>query len=154
MSTTQDTTATARTRRVSLWLTIALVVAALGVGGLLGVLTTSRDDAPEIFTFGGMFALEDIDGFAVNGSHCVGEEGYDDISAGAQVTVYDRSGAVLAIGGLGPGLVDDGYNCVFRIRVEKVPAGHGLYQVEVSHRGKVAFSEAEGLAGDVTLTLG
>lgn len=124
------------------------------------MLAASGDEAPETpqtVTFGGTFTLEDDDGITVDGSRCFGDEGYDDISTGTQVTVYDRSGKVLAIGDLGPGLVKDGYwadTCVFSILVEKVPAGRGLYQIEVSHRGKIAFSEAKGLAGDITLSLG
>lgn len=44
--------------------------------------------------------------------------------------------------------------CVFNILVEAVPAGHDLYQIEVSHRGMIAFTEAEGLQGNIELSLG
>jgi hypothetical protein len=35
-----------------------------------------------------------------------------------------------------------------------VPGGHDFYQVEVSHRGKIAVSGDEARAGAVGLTLG
>lgn len=43
---------------------------------------------------------------------------------------------------------------MFNILVERVRAGHDLYQIEGSHRDKIAFTEEEGRAGAVTLTLG
>jgi hypothetical protein len=38
--------------------------------------------------------------------------------------------------------------------VDGVPSGHDFYQVEVSHRGKIAVSDDEARDGLVALTLG
>ncbi|PXY25345.1 hypothetical protein BAY59_24205 [Prauserella coralliicola] len=105
----------------------------------------------EAFAVAGTFTLTDGVTEYANAGDCVGYRGYDDIGPGAQVTVYDNAGAVLAAGQLGPGRLDEGtYSCVFDIRIEGVPSGHNIYQIEVSHRGKIAFSEGE----PVALTLG
>jgi len=95
--------------------------------------------------------------------NCTGLEGYSDIAAGVQVVVYDATGKAVGLGRLGSGQVegDDrdvagttvhGDRCEFSFSVGGVPAGAGPYSVEVSHRGKIAFAEAE--AGSLRLTLG
>jgi hypothetical protein len=90
---------------------------------------------------------------AADGADCdaSGTPGYSDMVAGTQVVVYDAGGKQLAIGTLGPGTTQAGA-CTFPFTIGGVPSGVGPYSVEVSHRGKIAFTEAQ--AGDVELTLG
>ena len=98
------------------------------------------------------------------GGACVTDDGYSDISDGAQVTVEDSTGKAIALGTLqaghvselfGPGTAVEGmaYRCVFGFTVNDVPAEEKIYSVEVSHRGKVNFTR-EKLNGPIALTLG
>lgn len=95
---------------------ITIVVLAVAVAVTLIAATTTMLvnllRGPETFTVSGTFTLSDIDGIfagadrygfektAVNGAQCLGEGGYDDISPGALVTVYDSSATVLGVGSL------------------------------------------------------
>lgn len=92
---------------------------------------------------------------------CAGSNGYADLTDHASVTVYDASGALVAVGQLDPG-TDQGWRptdsrersnqCWFDFRVS-VPAT-GVYQVEVSDRGRVTVSAAEVQRGHVVLSVG
>lgn len=84
---------------------------------------------------------------------CTGYEGYDDITAGAGVTVYDSAGKVVASGSLGTGKPKSAA-CVFPVRVPGVPEGSKFYRVEVSHRGQITVSAAEAKAGEFAASLG
>lgn len=115
---------------------------------------------PATFTARGALQLDDVGPKWKTGSGCAGSGGYDDIQGGAQVVVKDRAGTVLAIGELAAGLVDhhptieDAKICLFLFSVFNVPAGQGIYGVEISHRGVVQFNEADLFAGEAQLTLG
>ena len=143
-------------------LVVALVAALVAVVVLLVLLLTSGEDdgsdtnpggAGDSFTLSGTFSLTDgATEYASQGA-CEGTGGYDDIREGTQVTVYSSAGEVLGTGALG----DSTYQfpaCEFEISVAGVPTGHGFYQVEVSHRGKIAVPDDEARAGEVALTLG
>jgi hypothetical protein len=116
--------------------------------------------APAAIAIDGTLELDGVvgPGWKV-GVECWGNRGYDDIREGAQVTVTDRDGAVLALGRLLAGVVTDdprlegAKTCVFGFTVLAVPAGKGIYGVEVAHRGIVRFEEAK-LAAAIGLTLG
>lgn len=81
---------------------------------------------------------------------CYGWKGFDDIRGGAQVTVTDDAGKVLAVGkvdtGTAEGITDepDGTHradsCALPFRVS-VSRGHGPYGVEISHRGVLHYEE-------------
>lgn len=96
---------------------------------------------------GGARGVFEPDGHKL-GRRCTGDGGYDDIGAGTPVTVYAPSGDVLAVGRLDEGRIEGGGKCRFGFTVPLVPKGHPLYQVEVSHRGKIAVraevAETEG----------
>src|SRR5207248_1667275 len=77
---------------------------------------------------------------------CTGYSGYDDITAGASVTVYDSAGKVVATGLLGAGKPKSAA-CVFPVRVLGVPEGSKFYRVEVGHRGQITVTAAEAKAG-------
>lgn len=70
---------------------------------------------------------------------CKGAGGYDDIAAGAQVTVTDETGKVVGVGNLAGGRYGDSGACLFTFEVDGVQPGRPFYGVEVSHRGVVRF---------------
>lgn len=152
-------------RRPAVAALVALAAAACGSSGgparSTPTVTVTRTvtvtpSAPKVFDLTGILKLSGgIDAFATTGSTCSGTSGYDDITSGTQVVVYDESSKVLASGGLGEGQpTDAGTTCTFPIVVDGVPRGHSFYQVQVSHRGMVTETAADAVAGTVTLTLG
>ena len=67
--------------------------------------------------------------------------GYSDIHEGTNVTVRDEAGKILATGALQRGHYEaDG--CVYDFEVSDLPDTK-FYQVEVSHRGEITYSEDE-----------
>lgn len=100
------------------------------------------------------------------GESCATDDGYGDIQAGAQVTVKDAAGTVVAVGRLQAGTVADLYGegdmpallgyaskCTFAFNVTNVPAGQQIYSVEVSHRGELRYDRDQ-LDQPLALTLG
>jgi hypothetical protein len=102
----------------------------------------------------GTFALTDSGKFTT-GQICQGSGGYDDIQAGAQITVKDGSGKTLATGELVSGVADDADTCTFPFVVTGVP-GADFYAISVSHRGEITFSRSQMTSNgwSVGLTLG
>ncbi|MFH8717485.1 hypothetical protein [Streptomyces zaomyceticus] len=84
---------------------------------------------------------------------CEGSDGFEDITEGAAVTVYDASGTVVATGGLGES-TREGTTCRFEVLVPDVPTGRGFYKVEITHRGTLQISESEAMSGAFGGTLG
>jgi hypothetical protein len=92
----------------------------------------------------------------VDGGDCRAARGYDDISEGAQVTIRDSKGEIVAIGTLSSGVQtgSEGYTmrdwdsdlpiCAFQFSVE-APSGLGYYSISVGNvnRGEVTFAEEE-----------
>lgn len=77
--------------------------------------------------------------------------GYDDIEDGAQVTIKDGSGKLLAVGNLTGGTVAmDGVSFKFEVPKVKETA---FYQVEVAHRGGVNYPIADMESKDWTVSL-
>lgn len=137
-----------RVRRVlGLGVAVALGVGVAGCGSGGG----KQESA---FTLRGTVTLKS--GSALLGSpqerDCSGSgvSGFEDVVAGASVTVYDAAGAVVATGSLGAGKYPtDAYlsdPCVFPLVVPDVPGGAKFYQVEVSHWGKVTVSAEDAKA--------
>ena len=142
-----------RPTRRRLWPTLLLVAAAVAVigGGTLLALTLLSNDT---VTVKGEVQLIGITN--VKGEHddCYGIGGYDDLRGGASVVVTDATGTTVGVGSLRPGVLNlskDPYYCGLAFEIE-VPAGKGFYGIEVTHRGRVQFSEAE--AGAVRLSIG
>lgn len=130
---------------------LALMVAAVVV--LLVIVLNTDDGDGDSFTLSGTFTLTDgATQYASQGA-CEGTGGYDDIREGTQVTVYSSAGEVLGTGYLDSSTYLDPV-CEFELTVDGVPTGYDFYQVEVSHRGKIAVSDDEARAGEVALTLG
>lgn len=102
------------------------------------------------FVATGRLTLQDMDTVRAN---CRGQGGYSDIQTGTQVIVYDASGKQLAVGQLGLGAAADAFDCIYPFVVTGVPVGDGgPYSVEVSHRGKIAFTRAQ--AAYIQMSLG
>jgi hypothetical protein len=74
--------------------------------------------------------------------------------AGTAVTVYDSSGAVVAVSQLGRGSGSYSSGCRFSFSVPDVPTGERFYQVEISHRGKMNLTADEAEAGSAAWSLG
>lgn len=100
---------------------------------------------------------------AGDGDACEGRAGYayGDLGAGAQVTVRNGSGVTLALGRLGMGKLSGvigtsitpagAGTCTMPFEIE-VP-GSDFYEIEVSHRGGLQYSEAEMEQMDWTVSL-
>jgi hypothetical protein len=113
---------------------------------------------PVQHTISGSLLLIDMSGRGVGysvASGCGGRGGYSDISEGAQVTVRDDAGKVIATGHLGAGGWASGMSCRFDFTIGSVPDAE-FYQVEVSHRGPMSYSRAdmEAMHWSVEMTLG
>jgi hypothetical protein len=160
-----------------MWLVlVAVLVVALAAGGLTAFLllrggdggdetaadgtssstTTSNSSEPaepEVMTVQGVINNQIGDYYYIgNGPKCDAE---GDVSKGAQVTVYDASGAAIGIGSLEAGEEMDlgsGYGCVFPFVIEDVPAEGSIFSIEVSHRGRVNFTKGE--ASSLALSIG
>ncbi|WP_433271999.1 hypothetical protein ACQPZF_14860 [Actinosynnema sp. CS-041913] len=132
---------------VGVFVTIAAIV------GLL--LVVKKPVEPRAFELRGTMTLEKGATAATRGrGECAGERGYDDIAEGAQVTVYDAAGKAVALGELADSAYEGAGQCSFTFAVAEVPVGARIYQIEVTHRGKVSFEESAAKAGEVALTLG
>lgn len=100
---------------------------------------------------------------SARGDWCAGAGGYDDLDEGTQVRVTDGGGEILALGALEAGELTDflgpyrekGWECTFTFEVAEIPDAD-FYQVEVSHRGELAYTpeELEAAGWNVDLTLG
>ncbi|KIF67116.1 hypothetical protein HY68_35955 [Streptomyces sp. AcH 505] len=109
---------------------------------------------PNTFTLTGEFDL--VDGAVADGTGgCEGTGGYDDITMGTSVTVYDAAGTVIAASSLILSTFDeDTGTCAFDVSIDAVPTGEDFYQVEISHRGKVQLSAEEAQNGQFASSLG
>jgi hypothetical protein len=106
------------------------------------------------------------------GGDCLTEGGYSDIATGAQVTVKDETGKVIALGSLEAGRTSDvqtlpkfnpetaiiedvpqATKCVFGFTVPSVPEGESFYSIEVAHRGELRYDRSN-LATSLALSLG
>lgn len=133
----------------------AAVLALAGCGGdgpVSAEPTAGTATEPETFTARGTLTLV-YGATELDGGGCEGDEGYDDLRAGATVTVTDSSGDKVALGNLRRGEVVKGtYSCEFPFVVEDVPTGDAVYSVEVAGRGEVDFAEAQ--ADRIALSVG
>ncbi|MFB7341863.1 hypothetical protein [Streptomyces hydrogenans] len=116
--------------------------------------TSSESPSPTLTTFLLTGTLLLTSGVVSDGTGgCEGSNGFDDITEGAAVTVYDASGTVVATGELGESTRQGGA-CSFDVLVPDVPTGEGFYQVEVTHRGTIQLSEEEAMSGSFGGSLG
>ncbi|MGJ5751953.1 hypothetical protein FB563_0015 [Streptomyces puniciscabiei] len=133
---------------------LGLAVGAGIVGGAWAITAGSGPGAPGTFTLKGGFELTDSVVPDGDGG-CAGTDGYDDISDGTSVTVYDAAGSVVATGALSNSRYDeDTYDCSFDVAVQDVPKGQKFYKVEVSHRGTLQLTAKEAETGQFGGSLG
>jgi len=113
---------------------------------------TSATAAP--FDLVGLISLVDPGGYGPGpgGVGCEGTGGYSDLTPGATVTVQDADGTIVAVGSVSVGAEDAG-RCQLFFEVTDVPASD-FYQVEVSGRGAVPFTDEQARGGEVLLTIG
>jgi hypothetical protein len=121
--------------------------------------TPSSSPSPTTFTFSGTVTVEAGSGSeATDGGDCVTDGGYSDISSGAQVTVTDEGGKIVALGNLDPGHTAEvvgtfASTCVFGFTVRSVPEGVAFYSIEIAHRGALRYTRSD-LATPLALSLG
>lgn len=135
---------------------IAVIITALVIIATAGDRETVGNPVPVgafslDFTATGTFTLYDYDSNQ-NSSTCSGTDGYSDISVGTQVRVSNTAGHIVALGELEPSSYRPG-ECEFTFEVTGVPQGEEFYQIEVSHRGTLTYSEEEMRSG-LALSLG
>lgn len=124
---------------------IAASVVLAGCGG---------SDESEVFTIAGTIAIDESS-VTTSQTKCEGRRGFGDIQEGAAVTVKNQDGTTVGTGRLGEGERASSTSrvCSFPFTVESVPAGNKFYEVEVSRRGGLTYSEEEARQ-PLTLTLG
>ena len=130
----------------------ALVLALAGCGASAPAATaplTKATKKPLPLLVRGTFSLS-LPGFVWNPGVCTGTGGYDDIDADTTVVVTDNAGTTVAIGKLGAGQPvrdpDDpsrAQTCMYTFDIPNVPSGRHFYGIEVGHRGRVQFTEAQ-----------
>jgi len=92
------------------------------------------------------------DAVAGVGFTCSGRGGYSDMKEGATVTVTDDSGRIIKVSELSTGVYGSSSSCVFKFKAEKVPYSE-VYQIEVSHRGKVVYSRQAIIDANYTVNM-
>lgn len=78
---------------------------------------------------------------------CVGNGRFSSVNEGMRIVVYDESGETIAVGSLGPGVLNEvTYSCQFRFSVEAIPPAD-FYNIEVGSLGDrvYTFDELEEL---------
>lgn len=99
----------------------------------------------DLFRIAGTFELladpDDLSFMAIPIGGCVAFGGYDDIQAGAQITVKDQTGTIIGIGELEPIYTVDGDRCVFVFSLD-VPEAT-FYTLEMGRRGEQAYSRQD-----------
>jgi hypothetical protein len=146
----------AKARRWPHPLVTGLAGLAVGAGavGLAWGLSGGGSSTQKPFTLTGVITLTgDNVPVGDTSEDCTGFSGYEDIAAGASVTVLDSAGKVVATGALGTGKPKSAA-CVFPVRVLAVPGGSKFYRVEVSHRGQITVTATEAKAGEFAASLG
>lgn len=138
--------------------TLILVLGGAAALAAIGTIIFVATSEPDRFTLTGSLTITDPNGATLDLTPdgawtCRGDGGYSDIQPGAQVTVSDASGTVLAVGELGQG-GDTVEPCVMPITVPGVPHGEDFYRVEVAGRGGITVDKIDAQAGLVDLTVG
>jgi hypothetical protein len=143
------------------------------------VVGASALSGPSTQLLKGSVIVTDSDGFDGGKSNCSGTGGYSDLDSGAQVTIKNGDGKMLASTELGPGrgetwtevfaakgltmpsgsssFASDLYRCILPFET-KVPKGEKFYSITVGssgRRGTVSFTKEElaknGWTADVTI---
>jgi hypothetical protein len=137
-------------RRRSAFLLGVAALALVGVSVLATVLLMSGSKPKPLHAVGVMTLVGDSTNVTADGGSCHGIGGWNDIMAGAQVTVTDAAGSTVAITQLSEGIGTTD-SCDFDWSAQ-VPAGAKFYGVEVAHRGRVQFTPQQ-LVTDASTSL-
>lgn len=150
--------------RTALYATLAVVAAVLLVGAAVVVTllatrpgsTPTRAVAAAAPTTAGTFTVEGYvelthGQFTWQGTDnpvCSGMNGFDDMTAGAQMTISDATGKALVVGQLDAGRAFDitgdiAGSCRLTFSIPKVPSGVGPYGIKVTHRDAGHYAEAD-----------
>lgn len=126
---------------VSVVALVALIVAAAVAGSAHDVEGTPSADNP---TRNVHVVLDLLDADSSAAQCDTTDTGFSDVAAGGQVSVVDRTGAVLATGAFGPG-IDQGGSCEFTADVPGVNAYLPAYGVTFGNqnRGTINDTRAE-----------
>jgi hypothetical protein len=175
-ATSAQASSTRRSRRPVV--VAALLAVVLAGGAVAGVLVFRGDEekaapAPTTFSINGTITVEAGDGSEAEiDGECITDGGYSDIRLGAQVTVKDEAGTVIAIGKVDSGRttkaatlptfnpetaqIEDqaqAQECSFGFSATGVPEGKQFYSVEVARRGEIRY-QRDDVARSLNLTLG
>lgn len=112
--------------------------------------TSSAPTGP--FTIVGVMTLVDSYTAGSGGIGCQGSGGYSDMRPGAVATASDAAGTIVAVGSIKVGGETE-KGCQLFFEIPDVPQS-AFYQIEVSNRGLVTFTEEEARGGEVMLSLG
>ncbi|MFE7235071.1 hypothetical protein ACFVAF_31470 [Streptomyces sp. NPDC057596] len=126
-----------------------------GVGATSSPSPTAEqaEDTEEPFSTDGTLTVAGVGAGLGSGQLCSGTGGYSDIDFGAQVTITDAAGTLVAMGSLGFGQKTD-QGCEFPFTVDDITPGSKFYTVEISHRGGLTKTEEQLREGDLGFTLG
>jgi len=151
-----------RRRRVQLLAAAVAAVVGTGTYFAVGGSGPGTIDVHGTLRLGPLSAVDEVHSFgtAENGDVCISGDGYDDITAGAAVTIGGSAGQTLAVaplsGGAEDGVADVGGAamgfCVFSFDAT-VPDGQSAYTVTIGHRGTQTFTPAQAAEG-IQLKLG
>lgn len=153
-------------RRAAVVAVVALAVAAViavGVAAwLIGAQAQPTAEAPQpqptTRTIAGQLQLGRGDFMWYSSTRtCAGRGGFGDIREGTQVVVTDEAGTTIALGRLRDSSpyveAGVGITCTFHFAIHDVPSGKKFYGVEISHRGRVQYTEDQ-LGAPLRLNLG
>ena len=126
------------------------------IGGTIVIAGTPTVNATATYTTGGsltLYAASAQDRTLRVGSACEGQNGFEDITQGAPVTLFDQGGTIVAAGALGQGSVT-AEGCAFIFTIPGVPYTANFFQYEITHRGKLTASKQDALDGNLAASLG
>lgn len=127
---------------------------ARGTNAAAGIADEYQGTDPGTFILSGDFTL--LEDAVDDGSDgCEGTGGYDDITLGTQVTVYDATNKVIGTSSLILSTFSPSdASCVFEVAVDNVPPGSDFYQVEIGRRGRLQLTAVEAQSGGFHGSLG
>ncbi|MEU9133165.1 hypothetical protein AB0D08_34585 [Kitasatospora sp. NPDC048540] len=135
------------------WALCGFTAGAAAVTLLWGVSASGlRQPAPSTATFGLMGTLALTDGAVATDDGCAGQGADGDVRRGADVTVYDEDGTIVALGALGGGTLEGTAGCRFTLGVT-VPLGPRFFQIEVGRRDRLVLTDTEAQSGRFTRTI-
>jgi hypothetical protein len=133
------------------------LLACMAVAGLTAGCSSSTAPAAKTFTLKATVRLSHGVALKMGALPCIaGSPGDSDVTAGAQVTVYDDAGKVLGVGALESGLFPVEMlqgPCDFPFTVTGVPMGGKFYQVGVAGHARMTLTAEDAESGSAALTI-